>query len=164
MGSSVSTSDVHQKLIWRIFINYFSKINRFKMVPRWSWRSWTPSATSTSWTILSTASTSYVHQKFKWHMFISYFSKTNRFKTIPPWYRVIKRPSTPSATSSSSTMGSSASTTYVHQKLTWCLYAIFQRQIDLSGPGVIQGYQSRCSWTPSATSSCGTYFNSIFQR
>ena len=67
----------------------------------WSRGSRTPSATSTSSTKASTASTSYVHQKLTWHMFICYFSKTNRFKTVQAWYRVIKRLSDPSATSSS---------------------------------------------------------------
>ena len=99
-----------KKLTWRIIIYCFSKINRFKMVPRWSWCSRTPSRTSTSSTLLSSASTSYVHDA-------CYFLKTNRFKTVPALYRVIKMLSeTPSATSSSSTMGSTASIRYVHQK------------------------------------------------
>ena len=79
-----------KKLTWRMFIYYFSKIDRFKMVLRWSWCSWTPSATSTSSTMASTASATYVH-KLTWHMFICYFSKTNWFKTVPAWYKVIKR-------------------------------------------------------------------------
>ena len=42
MGSSASTTYVHQKFIWQMCIYYFSKINQFKMVHRWSWRSQTP--------------------------------------------------------------------------------------------------------------------------
>ena len=58
--------------IWGV---HFSKINRFRMVPRWSWCSPTPSATSTSSTMASTASTSYFHKKLTWHMFISFFQR-----------------------------------------------------------------------------------------
>ena len=47
MGSSASTTYVHQKFIWQMCIYYFSKINQFKMVQRWSWCARTPSATST---------------------------------------------------------------------------------------------------------------------
>ena len=164
-----------------MFINCFSKINRFKMVPRWSVCSWTPLATSTNPTMGSTASTSYVHQKLTWHMFICCFSKTNRFKTVPAWYRVIKRlldtlsdldkldqgeyskyqlcsskinmthvcmlffkeksnssgsrvtknrSKTPSATSSSSTMASTASTSYVHQNFTWHIFLYYFSKIN----------------------------------
>ena len=56
----------------------------------WSRCSRTPSATSTSSTMVSSASTTYVHQKLTWHMFICYFSKTNRFKRVSAWYSVIK--------------------------------------------------------------------------
>ena len=66
------------------------KIIRFKTVPRWLWCSWTPSATSSSSIMASTASTSYVHQKLTWHIFIHYFSKTKWFQTAPVWYLVIK--------------------------------------------------------------------------
>ena len=78
-----------------IFINilygvfYFTKINRFLMVPRWSWCSRTPSANLTSSTKGSKASTSF-HKNLTWQMFTYDFSKTNWFKTVPAWYRVIK--------------------------------------------------------------------------
>ena len=74
-----------KKLTWCMFMYYFSKINRFKMVPSWSWSSRTPSATLTSSTKASTASTSYVHQNLTRHMFMSYFSKTSLFKTKANW-------------------------------------------------------------------------------
>ena len=88
MGSSVSTTYVHQKLIWHVSIHYFSKINQFKMVQSWSWCSWTPSATLTSSTKASTASSSYVHQNDMAHINILFL--TNWIKTVPAWYRVIK--------------------------------------------------------------------------
>ena len=87
MGSSASTTYVHQKLIWHMFIYYFSKINQFKLVHRWSLCFWTPSSS----TMASTASTKYVNQKLTCKCLICYFKKTNRFKTVPASYRVIKR-------------------------------------------------------------------------
>ena len=88
--SSASTFYVHQKLILRMFIFYFTMINRIEMVPRWSCCSLTPWATSRSSTMASIASNSYVNQNLTWHMFIRYFSKANRFKTVPEWYWLMK--------------------------------------------------------------------------
>ena len=62
------------KLIWCMFIFYFTKINRIKMVPRWSLCSRTPSATSKSSTTASIANNSYIHQKLTWHVYLL-FSK-----------------------------------------------------------------------------------------
>ena len=61
MGSRANTSFVHQKLTWHMLISYYSKTNRFKVVPGGSRCSWIPSATSSSSTMASTASSSYVH-------------------------------------------------------------------------------------------------------
>ena len=50
----------------------------------------TSTATSSSSTIRSTAITRYVHQKLIWLMFIHYPSMKNRFETVTVSYRVIK--------------------------------------------------------------------------
>ena len=84
----------------------------------------------------SSASTTYVHQmlnhgeyskyhycssKLTWRMFmfIYYFSNTNRFEMVPGWSIC---PQTPSTTLSTSTIAISASTSYVHENLTWYMF------------------------------------------
>ena len=95
--------------IWNMFHKRFLKRKRSGRVPRWSEGSRTPSATSSSSTmgssasktctstatsssstIRSTAITRYVHQKLIWLMFIHYPSMKNRFETVTVSYRVIK--------------------------------------------------------------------------
>ena len=178
-----------------MFIYYFSKINQFKMVPRWSWCSQTPSVTSTSSTLASTARSSFVHQKLKWHMLIYNFSMTIRFKRSQgdqdalghpqrprqgqPWgvqqvpvmyiknwhdtclYAIFQRQiylqesqrdtvwsrcsRIPSATSTSSTMGSSASPSYEHQNLTWHMFIYYFSKTNLFQTSWRNTGWSRCS-------------------
>ena len=140
-ASKASTSLVHQKLTWHMFICYFAKKNRFKTVPVWSRGSRTPSAASSSSTMGSSANTTWVHQKLIWLMFIYHFSKINGFKIVPSWSWCSW---TPSATSTSSTKASTASTSYVYQNLTWHMFiSFFQRQINLKQ----FEHDTRWSWT-----------------
>ena len=127
---------------------YFSKINQFKMVQRWSWCSWTSSATSAS-------STKYC----KYQLWLSKFDMAHDY-ILPIFQRQIdlKRSQfdtgwsrgslTPSATLSSSTMG-------VQQVAHDYILPIFQRQIDLKRSQFDTGW-SRGSLTPSATLSSST--------
>ena len=74
----------------------------------WSRGSWTPSATSSSSTMRSSASTTWVHKKLIWRMFIYHLSQVNQ-----------EALGTPSATSSSSTMASTQSTMIASRSTTW---------------------------------------------
>ena len=90
-----------------------------------------------------------------WHdigSYVCYFSKTSRFNG-PSMIQGSRCSWKPSATSSSSTMGSKASTSYCHQKLTWHMLISFNSKTNAFkvDPG-----GSRCSQTPSATSSIST--------
>ena len=58
-----------------------------------------------------------------------------------------------SATSSRSTTGSTASTSYVHQKLIWLMLTSYDSKTYRFK--VVPG-ESRCSWTPSVTSTSST--------
>ena len=110
--------------IWNMFHERFSKTKRPGWVPRWSEGSRTPSATSTSSTIGSTASTIYIDENehlknVSWTIF-----EKKRSGWVPGWSEGSR---TPSATSTSSTMGSTASTIYIHKNehLKHVLWTIF---------------------------------------
>ena len=110
----------HHKCLYAIFQRKID-LKQSQCDTGWSRGSRTPSVTSSSSTMGSTASTSHVHQNLTRHMLISYYSKTNRFKVVPRGSRWSQAP-----TSSRSTMVSSASDmTHVY----WLSFN--QWQIDL---------------------------------
>ena len=141
--------NLHDNCLYAIFQRQIDKM--VQASTGWSRCSWTPSAISSNSTLGSTASTSYVQQKLTLHMLISFNSKTNPFKVDPrgikmllytpsnlvklnhseyskyQWSRCSRKPS---STSSSSTMGSSVSTTFVHQKLIWRMLIYYFSKIN----------------------------------
>ena len=108
-----------------IFEYYFQRQIDFKWSQHdkgWSRCSLTPSVTLLSPTLGSSASKTYVHQKL---MFIWYFSIINPFKMVPRWPWCSR---TPSATSSTSTMGvQQVPLMFIKNWHDICLYAIFQK-------------------------------------
>ena len=83
-------------------------------------------------------------------MFICYFPKSNRFKTVPAWYRVIKKILDTLSDLDKVNHGEYSKYQLFHQKLTWQLlisYNSWTNWFKLVPGG------SRCSQTPSATSS-----------
>ena len=140
-------------MTWHMLISYNSKTNPFKVVPGGSRCSWTPSATSTSSTQASTANTSYVHQKLKWHMLIYNFSMTIRFKRSQGDQDALGHPQRPRQGQPWGVQ--QVPLMFIKNWHDTCLNAIFQRQIDLKQSQRYTGW-SRCSWTPSATSTSST--------
>ena len=138
--------------IWNMFHERFLKRKRSGWVPRWSEGSRTPSATSTSSTMGSTASTSYVHQKLTWHMFICCFSKTNRFKTVPAWYRVIKRLSDTLSDLNKLNQGEYSKYQLCSSKIDMThVYMLFFKEVDQEALGHPQRPRQAHPWTSTQT-------------
>ena len=110
--------------IWNMFHERFLKRKRSGWLPRWSEGSRTPSATSTSLTMGSTASTNYILKNEHLKLFHERFSQRKRSGWVPRWSKGSR---TPSATLTSSTMGSTASTIYIHKNehlkhVSWTIF------------------------------------------
>ena len=124
--------------IWNMFHDRFLQRKRSGWVPRWSKGSRTPSATSTSFTMGSTASTIYIHKNEHLKHVHELFSKRKLCWWVPKWSEGSR---TPSATSTSSTMESTASTIYIHKNehLKHVSWTIFAKKTIWMGPKVIWG-------------------------